>query len=186
MTKFTEHLWHDLAREHGPALAQASRPGPSLLRRPGVIAGSTLVLAAGGTALALGLTTPSSSPAVPGGTGAVTAAYHISTASDGSLQVQINQDTSLPAANRKLTQMGIHEQVGIDVAPGPATVAGPVTCTVAQGVSGPALTVLLGTDGTEVIAQNGSGTNTGAGTWHLASCVTDGPGTGSTGNTGAG
>ena len=26
MTKFTDHLWRDLAREHGPALAQAARP----------------------------------------------------------------------------------------------------------------------------------------------------------------
>ena len=33
MTKFTDNLWHDLAREHGAALAQAGRPGPGRARR---------------------------------------------------------------------------------------------------------------------------------------------------------
>jgi hypothetical protein len=26
MTKFTDHLWHDLAREHGATLEHAGRP----------------------------------------------------------------------------------------------------------------------------------------------------------------
>ena len=59
MAKFTENLWNDLAQEHGAALAQATRPGPGLARRPRVIAGGTLVLAAAGTALGLGLTSTS-------------------------------------------------------------------------------------------------------------------------------
>ena len=70
MTKFTDNLWRDIAREHGPALARAERPGPgpaSFLRRPRVLAGGTLALAAAGTALGLGLTAPGSTPAATGG-----------------------------------------------------------------------------------------------------------------------
>jgi hypothetical protein len=192
MTKFTDNLWRDLAQEHGAALAHADRPEPRRTRRPSsrVIAGSTLVLAVGGTALGLGLTsTGGSTPA--GGTKVVTAAYTITESSSGSVLVQINQGTSLPAANHKLTQMGIHEQVTIYNKPGAAAVSGPVTCTPAPGVPGPQLKVLLGTNGTEVIAPGTTGKNTGVGTWHVDHCYVTGDnvggtGTGNTGNTGAG
>ena len=109
MTKFTDNLWHDLAREHGPTLALADRPEPGrapLLRRPRVLAGSTLGLAGIGTALVL--------------------------------------------------------------------------------LRGPALKVLVGKDGTEVIAPGATGENTGEGTWHLAACYVHNTGTGNAGNTGAG
>ena len=173
MSRFTDHLWRDLAEEHGSTLAQAGRPGPGRLRRPRVLAGSTLALAGAGVALALGLTATSSTPA-----------FAVTRSGDGSVQVTINQDSALPQANAKLTAMGIHEQVTIYMAPGAATVAGPVTCTPAPGVSnlpGPPVSVLVGTNGTEVINAG----NTGAGTWHLKSCnlASD---TGGTGNTGAG
>jgi hypothetical protein len=176
MGKFTDHLWSDLAQEHGPALARAARPGPSRARRPRVIAGSTLALAGAGTALALLLTATGGTPA-----------FAVTKDANGSVLVQINQSTSLPAANHKLAAMGIHEQVIIDINPGAATVSGPVSCTPAPGVSGPALKVLLGKDGTETIAPGTTGDNTGVGTWHLATCkVTGGAGSGGTGNTGAG
>ena len=184
MTKFTENLWNDLAQEHGAALDRATRPAPGRARRPGLIAGSTLTLAAAGTALGLGLTstgTPSTS--ATGGMRVVTDAYTITQNSNGSVLVTINQTEALPQANQKLTAMGIHEQVTIDMASGPAPVSGPVPCTPAPGVSGPPVKVLVGTDGTEVI---GSG-NTGAGTWHLGACsITGDSGSGNTGNTGTG
>ena len=184
MTKFTENLWNDLAQEHGAALAQATRPGPGRARRPGLIAGSTLALAAAGTALGLGLTSAGSTPAgstAAGGTKkVVTTAYTITQNSNGSVLVTINQTEALPQANQKLTAMGIHEQVTIYMASGPAPVSGPVPCTPAPGVSGPPVKVLVGTDGTEVI---GSG-NTGAGTWHLGACsITGDSGSGNSGNT---
>jgi hypothetical protein len=186
MTKFTENLWRDLAQEHGAALAHADRPRLGRARRPGVIAGSTLALAVAGTALGLGLTSTGSTPAsVTGGT-ATLAAYTITQNSDGSVLVQINQSTSLPAANHKLTAMGIHEQVTIYMKPGAATVSGPVTCTPEPGVPGPSLKVLVGTNGTETIAPNTTGDNTGVGSWHLDHCVTTDTGSGDTGNTGAG
>ena len=62
MTKFTDNLWSDLVREHGPTLAHAGRPDPgrvggsgAILRRPRVVAGSTLALAGVGAALVLAL-----------------------------------------------------------------------------------------------------------------------------------
>ena len=177
MTKFTDHLWSDLAREHGATLAKADRPEPArapFLRRPRVLAGSTLGLAGAGTALALTLGASS------------TPAFAVTTSGDGSVLVTINQTTALPQANAKLTAMGIHEQITIYMASGAAAVSGSVTCTPAPGVSnlpGPPVKVLVGTNGTQVINSG----NTGAGTWHLAAChLTGDTGSGNTGNTGPG
>jgi hypothetical protein len=177
MTKFTDNLWRDLARENGAALAHADRPEPGRARlpRPRVLAGSTLALAGAGVALGLGLTATGSTPA-----------FAVTMNSDGSVLVTISQTQALPQANHKLTDMGIHEQITIDMAAGAAAVSGPVACTPAPGVSnlpGPPVKVLVGTNGTQVIESG----NTGAGTWHLAAChLTGDTGSGSTGNTGAG
>jgi hypothetical protein len=182
MSKFKENLWNDLAREHGPALANATRPGRDRARRSRVIAGGTLALAVAGTALGLGLTAGGGPAVAAGGSGVVTDAFTVTQTSSNSVLVHINQSTSLPAANAKLTAMGIHEYVIIDMASGPATVSGPVACTPASGVTGPSLKVLVGTDGTEVIAPGTTADNTGVGTWHLASCTA----TNDRGNTGVG
>jgi len=183
MTKFSDHLWSDLAREHGATLAHADRPGPGrdgLLRRRRVLAGSLLGLAGVGTALVLAL--GASSPP----------AYAVTTNSDGSVLVTINQDSDLPQANAKLIEMGINEQVTIYIAPGPAAVSGPVTCIPPPGASlpGPPLKVLVGKVGTEVIGTGPTAGNTGVGTYHLDHCVVTGDAgsgdSGNTGNTGAG
>jgi hypothetical protein len=164
MSKFTDHLWRDLVQEHGPTLAQAHRPaaGRGRLRRPRVLAGSTLGLAGVGTALLLAL----------GGTAATTPAFAVTQTSDGTVLVQLNynSDQNLPQVNQKLASLGTHEQIGIAMATGPATVRGPVTCAPQPGVSGPQVKVLVGKDGTEVIAPGASGGNTAEGTFHLASC----------------
>lgn len=179
MTKFTDSLWSELVRDHGSVLARTERRQPvrtRLLRRPHVIAASTLGLAGGATALLLALGVATSSPA-----------FAVTTNSNGSVTVQISQASSLPQANSKLLAMGIHEQVTIYMAAGPAVVSGAVACTPVSGTeaSGPQLQVLVGTDGTEVINPGQTADNTGEGTWHLASCtVTSGNGTGNTGNTG--
>ena len=86
--------------------------------------------------------------------------------------------------------MGIHEQIDIETAPGPATVRGAVSCAATAGPgavtpnnvaakpSGPAVKVLLGKDGTDV-AKGNSGPAPTAATVHLASCIyyPYGPGT---------
>lgn len=163
MANFTDNLWDDLVREQGATLTQAGRPEPGrgrLLRHPRVLAGSTLGLAGAGTALALGLTALTSTPA-----------FAVTTNANGSVLVSINEESSLPQANAKLTAMGIHEQIEIQMEPGAAPTKGAVSCKAQPGAPGPALQVLVGKDGTEVIkATNDS--NTGVGTWHLGACWT--------------
>ncbi|HTX32863.1 MAG TPA: hypothetical protein VMD09_15875 [Solirubrobacteraceae bacterium] len=176
MSNFTDHLWTDLVREHGPTLAQVDRPKPGparVLRRPPVLAGGTLALAGVGAALVLALGGPAATPA-----------FAITTNSDGVL-LKLNINSSLPQANAKLASMGIHEAIGIQMASGPATVSGPVTCTPQAGVTGPPVKVLDGPNGTEVISPGQTGGNTGVGTWHLASCsVFSSTGETSAGNSG--
>jgi hypothetical protein len=189
MTRFTESLWRDLAQEHGAALAQADRPGPARARRPRVIAGSTLALAVAGTALGLGLTSTGTAPtSAAGAKRVVTEAYTITLNSNGSVLVQVNQRQSIVAADAKLNSMGIHAKVVVYPKPGVATVSGPVTCTPVDGASNqPQVQVLLGKNGTQVIAPGTTGENTGVGTWHLGSCVVfpaDYQGNSGTGNAG--
>jgi hypothetical protein len=180
MSKFTENLWCDLVREHGAALVQGGRPGPGRACGPRVIAGSTLALAGAGAAIALVLTSTSSGPA--------SAAVTVAKVSDGSVLVTLSQPGSraVSQADQKLAAMGFHEGIVIDMGPGPAAVSGPVTCTPAPGIPGqPAVKVLVGTNGTEVINPGTAPGSTGVGTWHLKSCdlASD---TGGTGSTGAG
>jgi hypothetical protein len=180
MTKFTDNLWRDLAREHGPALAQADRPGAGRIRRPRVLAGSTLALAGAGTALALALTSTA-------GTAAAAAAT-VTRTSNGSILVTLNRPGSqaISQADQKLAAMGLQEGIAIYMGSGPATVSGPVTCTPVPGVPNqPTVQVLVGTNGTEVIKPGTTAGNTGVGTWHLNSCDLQ-SNTAGTGNTGTG
>lgn len=162
MSKFADQLWRDLVREHGEALAYTDRPAPAQRRRvrPRMFAGSTLGLAAVGAALLMVL-----------GGSAAPAAFAITREGDGSVLVKLNYAGGLAGANRQLAAMGIHEEIGIDMAAGPATVSGPVTCTQAKSVAGPQVKVLDGTNGTEVIAAGQSAGNTAEGTFHLVSCT---------------
>jgi hypothetical protein len=151
--------------------------------RPRVLAGSTLALAGVGAALVLALGGSTAAPA-----------FAITRSGDGSVLVKLNyqQHLNLPQVNRKLTAMGTHEQITIYMASGTAAVSGAVTCVPGPGAGAPRtpVKVLVGTDGTEVIASGQSAGNTAAGTFHLARCTVapdsdTGPGTGNTGNTGA-
>ncbi len=189
MSNFTDNLWRDLIREHGPTLAHADRPEPGrvggagLLRRPRVLAGSTLGLAGVGAALVLVLSGSAAPPA-----------FAITKEGDGSVLVKLNylQNENLHQINSQLTAMGTHEQVTIYMASGAASVSGPITCTPGPGAGqpNPPVKILVGTDGTEVIGAGQSGGNTAEGSFHLDRCTVapdsdTGPGTGNTGNTGA-
>jgi hypothetical protein len=164
----------DLAREE--RAARATGTGPRRARmRPRVFAGGTLGLAGVGVALLLAL----------GGTAATTPAFAVTRSGDGSVLVHLNYttDQNLPQVDQKLASMGIHEDVGIQMAPGAATVSGPVTCTPNPGVTGPTVKVLVGANGTEVIAAGQSAGNTAEGSFHLVSCTTSNNiGSGNTGN----
>src|ERR1700760_3883683 len=178
MTRFTDNLWRDLVREHGVKLANARRRArgrAAILKRPRVLAGSTLALAGGSTAIALALSAAGSTPA-----------FAVSTNANGSVLVTISQKENIVQADAKLTEMGLHEQFWVAIGSGPATTRGSVTCRPEAGVSGPPVRVLLDKDGTEVIKPGTTGGNTGVGTWHIKACWTfatkdSGPGTGNTG-----
>jgi len=133
MTNFTDNLWSDLVREHGPRLAQTDRPEPGrsgearLLRRPRILAGSTLGLAGVGTALVFAL----------GGTAATTPAFAITRHSDGSVLVQLNRQEDIAQANQKLAAMGINEQITLYANPKPTAASAPEDCTPAPGTGAP-------------------------------------------------
>jgi len=167
----------DLAREErAPRHANAVAPTRPRWTRPRLLAGATGAVAATAAAVTLLFSASTSPPA-----------YAVTTNGDGSVLVQINRLESLPAANQKLTSMGIHEQVVIYMATGPAAASGAVTCARGANVSGPPLKVLVGKDGTEVIAAGQTAGNTGEGTYHLDRCTVIGDtGSSNSGNTGTG
>ena len=163
----------DLARDEQTAHADRPEPGRAgFLRRPRVLAGGSLGLAGVGTALALALTA---------GGAAAPPAFAITNNHQGTLTVNVAQPgDGLFALNPKLAKYGEH--IEFTMAQGPATSPGVVSCVASpQGatVSGPAINVTVGPadSNTQTIASG----NTGAGTWHVASCqryngaVTQGP-----------
>jgi hypothetical protein len=187
MSKFTDHLWRDLVREHGPTLAQAARPEPGRARRPRarVLAGSTLALAGVGAALTLVLSATASTPA-----------FAVTRHHDGSVSVKINSRSGIAGANRELAAMGIHERVMAVsgdqplplscVAPGagrdgkslvikgyPKVSTGPVSTSSTSGSTG---------SGSTSTGSTGSGGPAVGTTWHVVACSS----LGNTGNTGSG
>lgn len=154
----------DLTREQQTGQADRPKPGRAgFLRRPRVLAGGTLGLAGIGATLVLVLTA---------GSAAAPPAFAITSSPDGTLSVDLsNPGEGLFPLNNKLAAMGDDEHVNFTMATGPATSPGVVDCVASpQGatVSGPAINVTVGpgTSNTETIASG----NTGAGTWHVASC----------------
>jgi hypothetical protein len=162
----------DLAREQRADAPVAPRARRTRRRLP-VLAGSTLGLAGVGAVLLLAL----------GGTAATTPAFAITQDANGVLvHLNYTSNQNLPQVDAKLASMGIHQTVGIQMAPGAATASGPVTCTQAPGANTP-VKVLVGANGTETIAAGQSAGNTAEGSFHLVSCVTSSnTGAGNTGN----
>lgn len=140
-----------------------ARATPTRLR-PRTLAGGTLGLAGVGAALVIALSA-----------GGATAppAFALTRHSDGSLTVNLdNPGQGLIGINRKLAAMGTNEHINFAMAQGPAAVTGPVDCVPTPAgatVSGPSVQVTVGPGNSnmETIASG----NTGAGTWHVASCT---------------
>lgn len=174
-------LFAQIVAEPGdPRLVQASPERSSRLAarkvrpwtraRSRLVAGSTLGLAGICAAFVLAV----SGSAVP-------AAFAITRNGDGWVLLKINQLKSLPDANRRLTAMGIREQVTLYMAPGVAAVKGPVDCTPRPGarLSGPPLKVFVGT---ESIGPGRTAGVVGVSAYHLDHCVITGvSGPGNTG-----
>ena len=98
MTRFEDHLWRELIREHGAELAQITRPasrqGHGLRRR--VLAGMSLGVAGGGAAVAIVLTAAGSSPA-----------FAVTRNQDGTVSVVIRQLDAIHGANARLAALGL-------------------------------------------------------------------------------
>jgi hypothetical protein len=111
MSKFEDHLWREVARQHGPDLDIAGRPRGQY-PRPGrrVLASSTLGLAGLGTVLAFVLSTGATSPA-----------FAVTRNHNGTVTVSIRRSTGIAGANAKLHQLGINARVLAQVPVGCST-----------------------------------------------------------------
>jgi hypothetical protein len=108
MTKFSDQLFDDLMREHGPALADAS---PSAQPKRRVTTRRTL-LAGGGTlavAAAVAGTLVARSP---------TPAYAVTKNPDGTITLAVYQTSGIAGANARLRQLGDKQVVVVPVEPG--------------------------------------------------------------------
>ena len=137
MTKFTDQLFDDLMREHGPALASATVPAPRrrLATRPVALAAGagTLAVAAAAGVIASGGGTP---------------AYAVTAHSDGTVTLAVYQQSGFAGANAKLHQLGDDRVVvvpvgsgcpSIDSLPAPAVAPGghvPIKSGVSVGSNG--------------------------------------------------
>lgn len=100
MSKFEDHLWREVLREHGAGIAQTSRPPARSTHRSTVIAGTGLGLAGAGTVAAL----------VLGGT-AASPAFAVTRNHDGTVTVSITGYGGMAGANARLRELGISAEV---------------------------------------------------------------------------
>ena len=151
-------------------------------RRPRMLAGGTLGLAGIGAGLVLALS---------GGAASAQTTKAVHHTSANAVTVEIDSGATYASANKLLAAQD-NENVSIDMAQGAATTQGAVACTPRIGLGapkGPAVSVLIGRNGTEYPQQ--SMPNTGAtGAYHLVSCRYGEPGPGgvalgNSGNTGS-
>jgi hypothetical protein len=137
-SKFEDHLWQEIVREHGDDLAQLRRPVTRHgLRRPGVVAGAGVGLAGGATALALVLSAASAPPA-----------FAVTLNHNGTVTVTVRSASAIAAVNAKLHQLGIRAKV---------LTAAPASCRAVAAESAPPNTPLTTGAGSTL----GTGTTTG-------------------------
>jgi hypothetical protein len=134
MSNYEDNLLEEVMHEHGETLDQTDWPPrrgtrARVLRRPRVLAGSSLGLAGIGAGLLLALSA--------GGAAAPTQAFAITEHNDGSVLVQLNSQEDLGQANQKLAAMGINEQITLYPNPNPTAYQGVENCTAAPGASAP-------------------------------------------------
>jgi hypothetical protein len=116
MSKFEDHLWREVARQHGPDLEIAGRP--TAHRRAGgrVLASSTLGLAGLGGVLALVLASGATSPA-----------FAVTRNANGTVTILVKRSSGIAGANAKLQQLGINARVLARV---------PVSCSTSKPTAG--------------------------------------------------
>jgi hypothetical protein len=108
MTKFEDQLFDDLMREHGPALARAkvpAAPARNVTARRGVLAG--------GGALAVAVAVAGTLVATGG-----SAAYAVTKNPDGTITLDVYQQSGYAGANAELRKLGDKQVVVVPVGPG--------------------------------------------------------------------
>jgi hypothetical protein len=108
MTKFSDQLFDDLMREHGPALTHIRPPAQPkrhvAARRALVAGGGTLAVAAAiGGALEAGSASP---------------AYAVTKNADGTTTVAVYRTSGIAGANARLRQLGDKQVVVVPIEPG--------------------------------------------------------------------
>jgi len=108
MTRFSDQLFDDLMREHGPALAH-TRPPAHPQRR---VTARRALLAGGGTlavAAAIAATLVARSPAP---------AYAVTKNPDGTITLAVYRTSGIAGANARLRQLGDQQVVVVPIEPG--------------------------------------------------------------------
>jgi hypothetical protein len=112
MTKFSDQLFDDLMREHGPALAGIRVPAA---RKRHVARPVMLTAGAGGLAAVAAVSTLVAGGAAP--------AYAVTTHSDGTVTLAVYQKSGIAQANEKLHRIGDGRVVVVPVQPGCPSIA---------------------------------------------------------------
>jgi hypothetical protein len=112
MTKFSDQLFDDLMREHGPALAPTTPPAP--VKRQ-VTARRTVLAAGGGLAVAGAVAAVAAGTLVAGG---ATPAYAVTKNPDGTVTLAVYQKSGFAEANARLHQLDEGQVVVVPVEPG--------------------------------------------------------------------
>jgi len=101
MSKFTDRLWREIVREHGPELAQLESPSAGSRRRtrPRLLAGTGAGAAALAGVVAVIVSAASSAPA-----------FAVTHNRDGTYTVQLHSLNAIGAANRTLRGMRVHAE----------------------------------------------------------------------------
>jgi hypothetical protein len=101
MSKFEDHVWRELVREHGDDLAQLTTGATSHALRPPRLIAAAAGLAVAGCATALGLVlTATSSPA-----------FAVTHNHNGTVTVTVRSASGIAGANATLHRLGIRAQV---------------------------------------------------------------------------
>jgi hypothetical protein len=102
MSSFEDRLWSELVRDHGDEIrlhgATTTHHPARRRRRPAVLAGTALSIAGVTAAAVLALTATTAAPP----------AYAVSTNSDGTVTVTLNDISALTALNAELAGDGLH------------------------------------------------------------------------------
>jgi hypothetical protein len=118
MTRFSDQLFDDLMREHGPALAHTTPPaprGPRLTARQALLAGGGTLAVAGVIAgtLAAGSGTPATHVAGNG-----TSAYAVTNNPDGTITLAVYKKSGFAGVNARLHQLGDNQVVVVPIEQG--------------------------------------------------------------------